>query len=60
MSVHLPGLDVGALQRLLASLAQPRPAQRHIQASIGREVQLIPIGGGRRVYGFNGAVMGDL
>ncbi|MBY5989457.1 Urease subunit beta 1 [Roseovarius sp. THAF8] len=25
-----------------------------------REVQLIPIGGGRRVYGFNGAVMGDL
>ncbi|WP_428511575.1 urease subunit beta [Roseovarius sp.] len=25
-----------------------------------REVHLIPIGGGRRVYGFNGAVMGDL
>lgn len=25
-----------------------------------REVQLIPIGGARRVFGFNGAVMGDL
>jgi urease subunit beta len=26
----------------------------------GREVQLIPIGGARRVFGFNGHVMGDL
>jgi urease subunit beta len=25
-----------------------------------REVQLIPIGGGRKVYGFNQQVMGDL
>ena len=25
-----------------------------------REVQLIPLSGGRRVYGFNQAVMGDL
>jgi urease subunit beta len=25
-----------------------------------REVQLVPIGGARRVYGFNQAVMGDL
>ena len=25
-----------------------------------REVQLIPIGGARRIYGFNQAVMGDL
>ncbi|WP_170448101.1 urease subunit beta [Ruegeria arenilitoris] len=25
-----------------------------------REVQLIPIAGARRVFGFNGAVMGDL
>ena len=25
-----------------------------------REVQLIPIGGARRVFGFNGHVMGDL
>ena len=25
-----------------------------------REVQLIPIGGARRMFGFNGAVMGDL
>ncbi|MGC1498068.1 MAG: urease subunit beta [Sulfitobacter sp.] len=25
-----------------------------------REVQLIPIGGARRVFGFNGQVMGDL
>ncbi|EEX11392.1 urease, beta subunit [Ruegeria lacuscaerulensis ITI-1157] len=25
-----------------------------------REVQLIPISGARRVFGFNGAVMGDL
>ncbi|GER07571.1 urease subunit beta [Iodidimonas muriae] len=25
-----------------------------------REVQLIPYGGGRRVFGFNGQVMGDL
>ena len=25
-----------------------------------REIQLIPIGGARRVFGFNGQVMGDL
>lgn len=25
-----------------------------------REVQLVPYGGGRRVFGFNGKVMGDL
>jgi urease subunit beta len=25
-----------------------------------REVRLVPFGGGRRVYGFNGQVMGDL
>ncbi len=25
-----------------------------------REVQLVPYGGARRVFGFNGAVMGDL
>lgn len=25
-----------------------------------REVQLIPIGGARRIFGFNGQVMGDL
>jgi len=25
-----------------------------------REVQLIPIGGGRRIFGFNAQVMGDL
>ena len=31
-----------ALQQLLASLAPPRPAQRPIQASLGREVLLIP------------------
>ncbi|MFG6464425.1 LytR/AlgR family response regulator transcription factor [Roseateles sp. DXS20W] len=37
-----PAADVGALQRLLASLPQSRPAPRPIQASIGREVQLIP------------------
>ncbi len=37
--------DTAALQRLLASLPQlaaPRPALRPIQASLGREVQLIP------------------
>lgn len=37
--------DTAALQRLLASLPQlaaPRPASRPIQASLGREVQLIP------------------
>ncbi len=37
-----PAADVGALQRLLASLPPSRPAPRPIQASIGREVQLIP------------------
>ncbi|NCT84335.1 MAG: response regulator transcription factor [Comamonadaceae bacterium] len=40
-----PGPDTAALQRLLASLpqlAQARPAPRPIQASVGREVQLIP------------------
>jgi urease subunit beta len=26
----------------------------------GREVQVIPIAGARRIYGFNSAVMGDL
>jgi urease subunit beta len=25
-----------------------------------REVQLVPVAGARRIYGFNGAVMGDL
>lgn len=34
--------DTAALQRLLASLAAPKPAPRPIQASLGREVQLIP------------------
>lgn len=37
-----PTPDTAALQRLLASLPQSRPAPRPIQASIGREVQLIP------------------
>jgi DNA-binding LytR/AlgR family response regulator len=34
--------DTTALQRLLASLPQARPVPRPIQASLGREVQLIP------------------
>jgi DNA-binding LytR/AlgR family response regulator len=37
-----PAPDTTALQRLLAGLATPRPAPRPIQASVGREVQLIP------------------
>jgi len=40
-----PAPDTSALQQLLASLpqlAQARPAPRPIQASVGREVQLIP------------------
>lgn len=37
-----PTADAVALQRLLASLAPPRPAARPIQASVGREVHLIP------------------
>jgi DNA-binding LytR/AlgR family response regulator len=37
-----PAPDTAALQRLLAGLAAPRPAMRPIQASIGREVHLIP------------------
>ena len=34
--------DTSALQRLLASLPQPRTTPRPIQASVGREVLLIP------------------
>jgi len=37
-----PTPDTTALQRLLAGLVQARPVARPIQASIGREVQLIP------------------
>ena len=37
-----PQPDMTALQRLLASLPQARPLMRPIQASIGREVHLIP------------------
>ncbi|MDR7272962.1 DNA-binding LytR/AlgR family response regulator [Pelomonas saccharophila] len=37
-----PTPDTTALQRLLASLPQARPAMRPIQASVGREVHLIP------------------
>ena len=37
-----PAPDPTALQRLLASLPQARPAMRPIQASVGREVHLIP------------------
>ncbi|WP_457389865.1 LytR/AlgR family response regulator transcription factor [Roseateles sp. P5_E1] len=37
-----PASDTTALQRLLASLPQARPAMRPIQASVGREVLLIP------------------
>lgn len=37
-----PATDTTALQRLLASLPQAKPAMRPIQASIGREVHLIP------------------
>jgi DNA-binding LytR/AlgR family response regulator len=37
-----PTPDTTALQRLLAGLAPARPAPRPIQASVGREVQLIP------------------
>ncbi|HEY8878868.1 MAG TPA: LytTR family DNA-binding domain-containing protein [Roseateles sp.] len=37
-----PTPDTTALQRLLASLPPARPAMRPIQASVGREVQLIP------------------
>jgi len=36
-----PAADTAALQRLLASLPQARPVMRPIQASVGREVQLI-------------------
>jgi len=36
-----PAPDMTALQRLLASLPQAKPAARPIQASVGREVQLI-------------------
>ncbi|MBV8035568.1 LytTR family DNA-binding domain-containing protein [Roseateles sp.] len=36
-----PAPDTSALQRLLASLPQARPSMRPIQASMGREVQLI-------------------
>ena len=41
-------LDIAA-----GSAVRFEPGQR-------REVSLIPIGGARRVYGFNGDVMGDL
>ncbi|MCE4539172.1 LytTR family DNA-binding domain-containing protein [Pelomonas sp. P7] len=34
--------DTAALQRLLAGLVPPRPASRPIQASVGREIVLIP------------------
>ncbi len=37
-----PAPDTTALQRLLASLPQAKPSPRPIQASVGREVQLIP------------------
>ncbi|MEO6278902.1 LytTR family DNA-binding domain-containing protein [Roseateles sp.] len=37
-----PAPDTAALQRLLAGLVQHRPTARPIQASVGREVQLIP------------------
>lgn len=37
-----PTTDTAALQRLLASLTAPKPASRPIQASLGREVLLIP------------------
>ena len=37
-----PAPDTTALQRLLASLASPKPTARPIQASVGREVLLIP------------------
>jgi DNA-binding LytR/AlgR family response regulator len=37
-----PVPDTTALQRLLASLPQAKPAMRPIQAGIGREVHLIP------------------
>ncbi|MBI3348485.1 MAG: response regulator transcription factor [Burkholderiales bacterium] len=37
-----PAPDTTALQRLLAGMVQPRPLNRPIQASVGREVQLIP------------------
>lgn len=37
-----PAPDTAALQRLLASLAAPKPAMRPIQAGVGREVALIP------------------
>lgn len=37
-----PTTDTAALQRLLASLTAPKPAPRPIQASLGREVLLIP------------------
>jgi DNA-binding LytR/AlgR family response regulator len=37
-----PAPDTSALQRLLASLPQSRPAMRPIQAGVGREVLLIP------------------
>lgn len=37
-----PAPDAGELQRLLAGLVPPRPAPRPIQASLGREVVLIP------------------
>lgn len=37
-----PAPDGAALQRLLAGLATPRPARRPLQASLGREIVLIP------------------
>ncbi|WP_170407659.1 urease subunit beta [Ruegeria arenilitoris] len=47
-AVHGMRLDIAA-----GTAVRFEPGQR-------REVQLIPISGARRVFGFNGAVMGDL
>ena len=55
-----PALDFdrGAVQGMRLDIAAGTAVR--FEPGQAREVQLIPISGGRRVFGFNGKVMGDL
>ncbi len=55
-----PGLDFDRTAARGQRLDIPAGTAVRFEPGQSREVRLVPLGGARRVFGFNAAVMGDL
>lgn len=55
-----PGLDFDRAAARGQRLDIPAGTAVRFEPGQSREVRLVPLGGARRVFGFNAAVMGDL